>query len=75
MVKKFTLFETPGSVLMRKSNGELIGEVLTDFPKHSQMMVASSLRNDLDIDLIDMKSLNGGRLEPYGEFNYGDKPS
>jgi|SRR3989344_1031226 len=72
MVKKFTLFETPGSILMRKSNEELIGEVLTDFPKHPQMMVAASLRNDLDVDLIDIKSLSKGRLEPYGEFNYGD---
>ena len=70
--KKITLFETPGVVLRRRGDGIFLGEVLTDYPKHPQLMVAGSLSDvDAEVQLIDMKSLAPNRLEEHGEIPYG----
>lgn len=70
---KIVLFEVPGVVLRRKSDKVVLGEMLTDYPKHSQLMVAGALRNlGVELEIVDMKSMDPTRLEKYGELNYGE---
>lgn len=72
---RITLFETPGVVLRRRSDQALLGEVLTNYPKHPQLMVAAVLRESLDADiaLVDMKATEPARLQKIGEVPYGDE--
>ena len=51
-----TLFEIPG-VILRDLDGKILGEVLVDYPKHSQLMVGAALKNSLDaiVEFVDMK--------------------
>ena len=75
--EKITLFEIPGVVLKRVSDGTVLGEVLTLYPKHPQLMVAAALRKSpvadfAKINFVDMKSEDPERLEKYGEIPFGD---
>jgi hypothetical protein len=68
-----TLIEPPGAVLQSRLSGRTFGEVLTHFPKHSQLMIAAAIRDTLNvrIELLDMKAERRDRTEQYGSIPYG----
>ncbi|MBI2507814.1 cobalamin B12-binding domain-containing protein [Candidatus Woesearchaeota archaeon] len=65
---KIAFVESPGSILSLE--GEILGDAVTNHPKYSQLQLMANMPEDIEVDLVDLKTLPPVKSESYREIEY-----